>query len=104
MKSKLFFIGILASVLLIGCSENEAFWGQSNSLHEIKIEANIHQEHVSRVNDTGFAIGDAIGVYMVDYKQGKPCALANSGNHADNVKFTYGQNGLSLMLRQFHLL
>ena len=96
MKNRIIFIDILAaSMLFIGCSENDVFMSEPNSQHEIKIEANIHQEHVSRVNDTGFAIGDAIGVYMVDYKQGKPCALANSGNHADNVKFTYGQNGWS---------
>ena len=95
MKSKLFILGILASVLLIGCSEKDAFLSQPDNRYEMQVEASIRQENVTRVNDTGFAVGDAIGVYLVDYKQGKPCALENSGNHADNVKFTYGQNGWS---------
>ena len=61
--------------------------------NEIKVEASIEQENITSVNDGGFAIGDAIGVYLVDYKSGMSCTLGNSGNHADNVKFTLNENG-----------
>ncbi|MBP3552801.1 MAG: leucine-rich repeat protein [Bacteroidaceae bacterium] len=95
MKYRVVFSGILASALFIGCSENEALMSEPVNRHEMQVEANIRQEYATRVNDTGFAMGDAIGIYVVDYKDGKPCALANSGNHADNVKFTLGQDGWS---------
>ena len=95
MNNRFTFLGILAFILCVSCSEDDVFMGAPNSDNEIKVEADIRQENVTRVNDTGFAIGDAIGVYIVDYKDGKPCALANSGNHADNVKYTYNQNGWS---------
>lgn len=95
MKYRVVFLGILASALFIGCSENEALMSEPVNRHEMQVEANIRQEYATRVNDTGFAMGDAIGIYVVDYKDGKPCALANSGNHADNVKFTLGQDGWS---------
>lgn len=95
MKSRFIFLDILVFLLFIGCSENDVFMSELDGRYDMKLEASIHQEHVTRVNDTGFAVGDAIGVYMVDYKNGKPCVLANSGNHADNVKFVLGQNGWS---------
>ena len=66
----------------------------------MQVEANIHQEYVTRANDTGFAVGDAIGVYIVDYVNGEP-TLKTNGNHADNVKFTYGQDGWSSVTRLY---
>ncbi|MBR3757665.1 MAG: leucine-rich repeat protein [Bacteroidaceae bacterium] len=95
MKYRVAFLSVLVSVLFIGCSENEALMSEPVNRHEMQVEANIQQEYATRVNDTGFAMGDAIGIYVVDYKDGKPCALANSGNHADNVKFTLSQDGWS---------
>lgn len=95
MKYRVVFLSMLASALFIGCSENEALMSGVVNRQEMQVEAKIQQEYVTRVNDSGFAIGDAIGVYVVDYKDGKPCVLTNSGNHADNVKFTLGQDGWS---------
>ncbi len=40
---------------------------------------------VTKVTDTAFEKGDAIGLYVVNC----PASLAQSGNHADNVKFTF---------------
>ncbi len=97
----IFYSGILASVLLVACTENEVPVRETVSRQEMQVEAGIHQEYATRVNDTGFAYGDAIGVYMVDYEDGKPCVLASSGNHADNVMFTYGQNGWSSQTRLY---
>lgn len=56
---------------------------------EIVFNAEIAQQYVTRANDNGFADGDKIGVFVVNYKDGKPQDLALTGNHADNVKFTY---------------
>lgn len=43
---------------------------------------------MSRVTDTGFAGGDKIGVYVVDYNEGNPGVLKPEGNRGDNVSFT----------------
>lgn len=40
---------------------------------------------VTKVTDTAFENGDAVGLYVVN----TPAALKQSGNHADNVKFSY---------------
>lgn len=55
----------------------------------INIGASITQQYVTRVNDNGFADGDSIGVFIVNYENGKPQELSLTGNHADNVMFTY---------------
>ena len=40
---------------------------------------------VTKITDTAFEANDAVGLYVVN----TPSALKQSGNHADNVKFTY---------------
>lgn len=101
MRYRLGFSGILASMLLMGCSEHDILTGDQAHQSELQVEANIHQEYVTRVNDSGFAVGDAIGVYVVDYENGQPRTLASSGNHADNVKFILGQGGWSSITRLY---
>lgn len=100
MRYRFIFLGILASVLFDSCSENDHLTGGLVHRQEMQVEANIHQEYVTRANDTGFAVGDAIGVYIVDYVNGEP-TLKTNGNHADNVKFTYGQDGWSSVTRLY---
>lgn len=43
----------------------------------------------SRATEVGFEAGDVIGVYVVNYAEGVPAELKNSGNHADNAAFSY---------------
>lgn len=40
---------------------------------------------ISRATESAFEQGDAIGVYVVN----QPASLANSGNHVNNMRFTY---------------
>lgn len=101
MRYKNTFSGILASVLLLACSEQELLTGELYRGQTLQIEASIHQENVTRVNDTGFALGDAIGVYVVDYENENPGTLKTKGNHADNVKFTLGEDGWSSVTRLY---
>lgn len=58
----------------------------------ISIRSEIKQVHTRRVEDGGFADGDAIGVYVVNHEGGQPGALAPDGNHATNVKFTFDED------------
>ena len=57
----------------------------------ITISGEISQIYQTRANDTGFADKDEIGVYIVDYNGGDAGTLKNSGNRADNVKFTFDE-------------
>ena len=44
---------------------------------------------VSKATDTAFEAGDRIGLYVVNYEGTAPGTLLPSGNHADNIAFTY---------------
>jgi len=94
MKSKTAYIRtallITACAVLSGCEDN----GPRNETHPtsaMRINAQIEQNYTTRVNDSGFGDGDQIGVFVVNYQDGEPQPLQLSGNHADNVKFTYSE-------------
>ena len=52
------------------------------------------EQNATRVDSHGFCAGDAVGIYLVNYDGDTPGVLALEGNQADNVKFTYGDNGI----------
>lgn len=84
------FLGI--SLSLSGCLDDSPFAVKGeNGKAEIEISGQIEQRSMTRVTDAGFADGDAIGVYIVDYVKGEPGTLLAQGNHATNVKFTYDE-------------
>ena len=57
----------------------------------ITLSADINQQPVSRVNDSGFCDGDMMGVYVVDYEGANPGTLKLNGNRGDNVRYTYDE-------------
>lgn len=57
---------------------------------ENKLAINISTNISSRATEEAFEAGDCVGLYVANYgKDGKPTALKTSGNHVDNLKFTY---------------
>ena len=57
---------------------------------EVLLQAEIDQTNSSRADDSGFADGDNIGVYMVDFgADGQPSLLTPDARPASNVKFTF---------------
>ena len=44
---------------------------------------------LSRVSDASFDSGDHIGLYVVNYANGTTGTLKNTGNHVNNMRFTY---------------
>ncbi|MDE6395179.1 MAG: fimbrillin family protein, partial [Duncaniella sp.] len=97
MKKYIFSAGIAATLLLSGCSE-ERFGvpGQdAGELGVITLAGQITQEAVSRVNDDGFADGDVMGVYIVDYEATRPGTLKPQGNRGDNVRHTFNEAAYS---------
>ena len=77
-------------ILLFSCSEDENLVPNVNYRQELKLQGGIEQIYTSRVTDNGFADGDVIGVFAVDYlENGNPGTLQAVGNNATNVPFTF---------------
>lgn len=84
---KLMALGFVA--LCFACSDNlmEEVPRPGKTMN---LQAAIQQQNTTRVNDNGFADGDQIGVYVVNYDSETTAPLLKlTGNHADNVRFTY---------------
>ena len=75
---------------MAGCAEHED-WQSQDDRQKIEIRSEVQQEYITRANDGGFADGDQIGVFIVNYKNNEAQPLQVSGNHADNVCFTYDE-------------
>ncbi len=57
---------------------------------EAKLPINISTTMLSRATDTNFEPGDNIGLFVVNHNaDGSATALKTSGNHVDNMKYTY---------------
>ncbi len=83
------YIAILSALLLSACADDNG-WMESVSTGEpLQVLAQVEQQYVTRASDGGFATGDEIGVYIVNYDGQQPQPLQVVGNHADNVRFTY---------------
>lgn len=83
---------ISLSVLLTGCNDNDdMFKLDSAESIRISLAASIMQANQSRVNDSGFCNGDAVGIYIVDYNGSTPGELKAEGNHADNVRHIFDE-------------
>ena len=78
--------------LLAGCSDDlfTDDTGRGNG-KKITLSGEIDQLAVTRVNDNGFADGDVMGVYIVDYNGNTPGTLQPNGNRADNVRHTFDE-------------
>ena len=79
-------------VLCAGCADG--LFGADGTQHgtrRIELSGEIDQVAVTRVKDGGFCDGDGMGIYIVDYNADIPGTLQQSGNHADNVYYTYDE-------------
>ena len=99
MMKKLLNFSIVATLLAVtSCVAPDIDLETPNpdveGLHKVQIENNIDQQDVTRVDDSGFCAGDAVGIYLVNYEGEQPGNLLVEDNQADNVKFTLGEDGL----------
>lgn len=93
MKKHIFFTGLVAAAMLSACSENDFYvpGSESEDSGKICLAGEITQECTTRANDDGFADGDVMGVYIVDYQGTQPGTLLPSGNRGDNVRHTFDE-------------
>ena len=85
------------AVLVAGCSGYQEMTpevqGGADSPVPVALGGHIDQEYVTRAGQDGFADGDKIGTYIVDYVDGAPGELLLEGNRADNLYYTYNEAG-----------
>ena len=81
MNKHLFFTGLVSVLLLSACSEErfDSPLGESGDKNLITLAGQISQECTTRADDDGFADGDVMGVYIVDYQGTQPGTLQSSG-------------------------
>lgn len=91
MKKNLLFTVVLFT-LFISCSKdsvNEVPITPTLPSTEInKIPISISTQ-ITRATDTDFERDDKVGLYVVNYNGSTPVALVSTGNHVDNMRFTY---------------
>ena len=84
-------IAVVLPAVLASCASErlDAPDGSASGQVPISLSGEISQVYQTRVSDGGFADGDRIGVYVVDYENGNHGVLKNAGNRADNVWHQY---------------
>lgn len=55
-----------AMAIVTSCNDNDFIASGPSASQKISLEGEISQVYQTRVSDTGFCDGDAIGVYIVD--------------------------------------
>lgn len=86
---KIFWVGL--AVLMSACHEDIMEDNAIRGDNALQLSAEIQQQYITRANDGGFADGDEIGVFIVNYQDETEPVLQATGNHADNVRFTYNE-------------
>ena len=94
-----FFAFCLAS--LAGCTSEHLLQQavENEGQTPISLSGHIDQQYTTRAGQDGFADGDRIGTFIVDYVDGKPGELLPEGNRADNLYYSY--NNCSLFFPPF---
>ena len=64
-----------------------------DAAYKVQIYNEINQQPATKVTTDGFCTGDEVGVYLVNYDGQTPGALKVENNQADNVRFTFNENG-----------
>lgn len=86
---------VICSLALVwgfgSCADRYEEGYNSENGKPLVIQGSIEQECVTRADDGGFADGDRMGVFVVDYEGGMPGTLKGSGNRATNFGLTYNQ-------------
>ena len=96
MKRIFSLIAIVALAFIQGCSFEE-MKGEIDTPkadpYRVQIWSDIFQHAATKVTTDGFCTGDQVGVYLVNYNGATPGTLKVKGNQADNVRFSYDENG-----------
>lgn len=91
---KHFLLSLAALSCLVSCTsgDDEIISSPTPDPDPVKIPINISMNVWTRVTDTDYESGDKVGIYVVNYQGSSAGALQSSGNHVDNMCFTYTDN------------
>ena len=85
-----FIIGLLSIVLFSCSSSDSVIETEPPPTPTEKLPINISSSVSSSAIDLAFEVGDKIGLYVVNHNaDGSAAALKVSGNHVDNMQYTY---------------
>ena len=82
---------LLAGVAGCTTSELENIGGGDST--PILISSEISQNNATKATQNGFADGDKVGTFIVDWEGDTPGTLKLTGNRADNLYYTYNEAG-----------
>lgn len=85
---KALFLTVLAASALVSC-ENTPIDPEVNVG---KLPISISPSAMTRVTDSSYEANDEVGLYVVNHDGLKAGSLTVSGNHVDNVRFTFSGN------------
>ena len=77
------------AVFAFGCQLDDSFEVQVEEKVPISLKGDINQLAVTRASDNGFAAGDQVGIWAVNYNEDTPGTLTLKDNQATNVRFTF---------------
>lgn len=80
---------LVGMVVAFSCQSNEVLDPNFGEQIPISLSGDINQLSVTRASDNGFASGDQVGIWAVNYDGDTPGTLELKGNQATNVRFTY---------------
>lgn len=89
-------MAVMALMFLQSCSFEEMTVkpeGLQSAPYKVQIYNDISQQPATKVTTDGFCAGDEVGVYIVNYDGETPGTLKLEDNQADNVRFSYDENG-----------
>lgn len=89
-----FILSFSALICLASCTSGDDVPAPTPTppLDPVKIPINISMDVWTRVTDTDYESGDKVGVYVVNYQESSSGTLQQSGNHVDNICFTYNDD------------
>ncbi len=92
MKRILLYL-VAVALFATACSDHDDFGTSGLERRRIVLSGEIDQVYQTRVSEsgTGFADGDQMGVYFVNYDGDTPGTLLSRGNQGDNVRHTFDE-------------
>lgn len=82
----------LPVLLTASCSDDFMPGPLPEGILPMQFACDIDQDNTTRADESGFANGDRMGVFVVNYRDGSPGTLTLSGNQANNVALTFDQD------------
>ena len=86
---KKLFLCALAAMMLCSCSKSGNNEEIPLPVKPTEIPINISMGVWTRATDTSYESGDKVGIYVVNYNGSTAGTLQSSGNHVDNMRFSY---------------